>query len=89
LIHDEVIGFSVDLILPAALWPLDNLTAVCEPIIYNKWEPRHLTALWVSTACYRDSFTAFNMPVWEYVRFVIDYLVYPDPYHLILDVQGY
>jgi hypothetical protein len=23
------------------------------------WEPRRLTTLWVSTACYRDSFTFF------------------------------
>jgi hypothetical protein len=35
----------------------DNLTAICEPIIYKMWEPPHLTTLWVSTACYRDSFT--------------------------------
>jgi hypothetical protein len=24
------------------------------------WEPRHLTALWVSMGCYRDSFTFFH-----------------------------
>jgi hypothetical protein len=35
----------------------DNLTAICEPIVYKMWEPRILTTLWVSTACYRDSFT--------------------------------
>jgi hypothetical protein len=35
----------------------DNLTAICEPIVYKMWEPQHLTALWVSTACYRDTFT--------------------------------
>jgi hypothetical protein len=38
----------------------DNLTAICEPIIYRKtWEPRRLTTLWASTVCYRDSFTFF------------------------------
>jgi hypothetical protein len=34
----------------------DNLTAVCEPIVWKMWEPRCLTTLWTSTACYRDSF---------------------------------
>jgi hypothetical protein len=32
----------------------DNLTAICEPIVSKMWEPRHLTILWASTACYRD-----------------------------------
>jgi hypothetical protein len=35
----------------------DNLTAICEPIVYKMWEPQHLTTLWVSTAHYRDTFT--------------------------------
>jgi hypothetical protein len=41
-------------------WPgrkADNLTAICEPIVKIMWEPRRLTTLWASTACYRDSFT--------------------------------
>jgi hypothetical protein len=40
-------------------WPVsktDNLTAVCEPIVWKVWELRHLTTLWASTASYRDSF---------------------------------
>jgi hypothetical protein len=37
----------------------DNLTAICEPIVCKMWDPRRLTTLWASTACYRDSFT-FN-----------------------------
>jgi hypothetical protein len=37
----------------------DNLTAICEPIVYKMWEPRRLTTLCASTACYRDSFTFF------------------------------
>jgi hypothetical protein len=37
----------------------DNLTAICEPIVYELWEPRRLTTLWAFTACYRDSFTIF------------------------------
>jgi hypothetical protein len=24
----------------------DNLTAICEPIVYKIWEPRRLTHLW-------------------------------------------
>jgi hypothetical protein len=35
----------------------DHLTAICEPIVQKMWEPRRLTTLWASTACYRDSFT--------------------------------
>jgi hypothetical protein len=42
----------------------DNLTAICEPIVYKMWEPRRLTTLWAFMACYRDSFT---------VRFIIHY----------------
>jgi hypothetical protein len=37
-----------------------DLTAICEQIFYKMWEPRRLTALWASTACYRDSFTFFT-----------------------------
>jgi hypothetical protein len=37
----------------------DNLTAICEPIVWKMWEPRRLTTLWASAACYWDSFT-FN-----------------------------
>jgi hypothetical protein len=42
----------------------DNFTAIYESIVYKMWEPRHLTRLWVSMACYRDSFTIF----WFYKR---------------------
>jgi hypothetical protein len=35
----------------------DNLTAIYEPIVQKKWEPQHLTTLWASTTCYRDTFT--------------------------------
>jgi hypothetical protein len=37
----------------------DNLTGICEPIMYKMSEPRRLTTLWASTACYRDIFTIF------------------------------
>jgi hypothetical protein len=55
--------------LPAVKgWPArktDNLTDICEPIVYKMWEPRRLTTLWASTACYRDSFT-FLPVFWTY-----------------------
>jgi hypothetical protein len=35
----------------------DNCTAIYEPIVWKMWEPQHLTTLWASTACYRDTFT--------------------------------
>jgi hypothetical protein len=38
---------------------VDNLTAICEPTVQKIWEPRRLTTLWASTACYRDSFTLY------------------------------
>jgi hypothetical protein len=36
----------------------DNLTAICEPVVWKIWE-RRLTTLWASMACYRDSVTFF------------------------------
>jgi hypothetical protein len=39
----------------------DNLKAICEPIVKKMWELRRLITLWTSTACYRDSFTIFNI----------------------------
>jgi hypothetical protein len=30
----------------------DNLTAICEPIVWKMWDPRRLTTLWASIACY-------------------------------------
>jgi hypothetical protein len=33
----------------------DNLTAICELIVYKMWEPRRLTTLWASTAYYSYS----------------------------------
>jgi hypothetical protein len=34
----------------------DILTDICEPKFWKKWDPRRLTTLWASTACYWDSF---------------------------------
>jgi hypothetical protein len=35
----------------------DNLIAICESIVYKMWEPRRLSILWASMACYKESFT--------------------------------
>jgi hypothetical protein len=35
----------------------DNLTVICELIVYKMSEPRCLTTLWASTAGYRGSLT--------------------------------
>jgi hypothetical protein len=35
----------------------DNLTAICEPIVWKMSEPRRLTNLWGFTAYYIDRFT--------------------------------
>jgi hypothetical protein len=43
-------------------WPArkrDNVTAICEPIVYKLWESRRPTTLWAFMACYRDNFTVF------------------------------
>jgi hypothetical protein len=34
----------------------DNLTAICESIVWKMWDPRRHTTLWAFTACYGDSF---------------------------------
>jgi hypothetical protein len=44
----------------------DNLTAICEPAVWKMWEPRRLTTLWASTACYKDSFMSWNSSVFDY-----------------------
>jgi hypothetical protein len=37
----------------------DNLTTLCELTVKKMWQPRCLTTLWASMACYKDSFTFF------------------------------
>jgi hypothetical protein len=38
---------------------VDSLAAISKPIVLKMWEPRRLTILMASTACYRDSFTFY------------------------------
>jgi hypothetical protein len=37
----------------------DKLTTICVPIVWKMWEPRSLTSVWASKACYRDNFTFY------------------------------
>jgi hypothetical protein len=37
-----------------------NLTAICESIVSTILEPRRLTGLWTSTACFTESFITFH-----------------------------
>jgi hypothetical protein len=39
----------------------DNFTSICEAIFWSMWEPRRLTTLWISTACYWDSSSFFHI----------------------------
>jgi hypothetical protein len=34
---------------------VDNLTSICESIVKTMWDPRHVTTLKPSMACYRDN----------------------------------
>jgi hypothetical protein len=38
---------------------VDNFTTICEPAVKKMWQLQHLTPLWATIACYRDSFTFF------------------------------
>jgi hypothetical protein len=37
----------------------ENITAICEPIVWIMWEPQHLITYGAFTAWWRDSFTGF------------------------------
>jgi hypothetical protein len=49
----------------------DNLTAICEPIVWKMWEPRRHTTLWATAACYRDKFAFFNSYFTKYINSII------------------
>jgi hypothetical protein len=53
----------------------DNLTAICEPIVYKMWEPQLLTPLWAFMACYRDSFTFIFYVCYIMIQFHITFVV--------------
>jgi hypothetical protein len=58
----------------------DNLTAICEPIVYKMWEPQHLTTLWSSTVCCRDNFALTFYTVISFILirniYVITFFIY-------------
>jgi hypothetical protein len=39
------------------VFKVDNLTAICEPIVQTMWDLQHLTTLQNFTTYYRDIFT--------------------------------
>jgi hypothetical protein len=41
----------------------DNLTAICEPIVYKIWDPRRLIALRASIVCYGDQFPFVSVKI--------------------------
>jgi hypothetical protein len=55
----------------------DNLTAICEQIVWKMWEPRHLTTIWANMACYRITLPFFTRPwrhmvEWRYSSTILD-----------------
>jgi hypothetical protein len=63
----------------------DNLNTICEPVVYKRWEPRRLTTLWDSTACYRGSFTflvasIFTLEMQVHARFLLVLFFNPEMY---------
>jgi hypothetical protein len=51
----------------------DNLTAICEQIVWILWDPQRLTTPWASTAWYRDSFTFLPFTCLSLVQFTISH----------------
>jgi hypothetical protein len=39
----------------------DKLTGICEPTVYTRWDPQHLTTLQAYTASYGESFTCYEL----------------------------
>jgi hypothetical protein len=50
----------------------DNLTAICEPIVWKMLELQRLTTLWAFMACYRDSFTFLPLCFGNWFRFHLE-----------------
>jgi hypothetical protein len=60
-----LIEMSTRLIPGARGWPAseDDLTVICEAIVYQIWKPRRLSTLWVSRACYRRTFAVLSIEI--------------------------
>jgi hypothetical protein len=53
----------------------NDLTSICEPIVWKMWEPRRLTTVWAFTPYYRDSCT-FKIMLVNLSRFIF-FLSFP------------
>jgi hypothetical protein len=57
-------------------WPVreaDNLTVICEPIVYTVWDLRRLTTLEASTAFYSDRWLYLLFLIYFYETYCIHY----------------
>jgi hypothetical protein len=65
----------------------DNLTAICEPVVYKTWQPQRLTILLASTTCYRDIFTFLQIKILAEVKVTFgkfDYCVFNNPHNILI-----
>jgi hypothetical protein len=46
----------------------DNLSVICELIVWKMWHPQRLASLHVSMACYRDSFALLLVYKFKLIR---------------------
>jgi hypothetical protein len=46
-------------------YKVNNLIAICEPVVWKMWKPRRLTTLWASAACL--FIDIFNFLLLEYI----------------------
>jgi hypothetical protein len=66
----------------------DNLTAICDPIVYRAWEPQCLTTLRDSTVCYRDSFT-FLLRILKFKFVAVSHIEFQQNQMHILYIRQY
>jgi hypothetical protein len=61
-----------------------DLTATCELTVWKVWDPRRLTTVWASTACYTASFTFLPL---RYIYFLRSGAFHPLPLLHIVTVS--
>jgi hypothetical protein len=53
----------------------DNLTAICEPIVWILWDPQRPTTLWASMASYGNRFTFYLTISLQFTILSTEYIV--------------